>query len=542
MQSSRPVSHCVHWQSAPHFIDSSRAASPAESGAAFTHSHPLCSATICLLAAALVMLPASEARACPGDRSPGEPVVSSLHLPHFFPTDPVGVAFPANRDSTDYDTTFQPSFLTGFELFTDTDVYGDRLFVAYNSGFSVWDIAGARAGNPRFLNVREGWVSNHFLNWSNNVEESAFIEEISVLPLGGPGDPDENLVLIALAARDPVGFSAWIFDRSNNDLQQIYQVNDNHSFQVRLIEHTDGRFYAFSSRPDGIKVYDLTRARQIGTCFDDKITPVDECPGVDKGRVGGMTTGRYLDVWQRPANGAIFVSASDGVFGTAVGVELHRVDDPSNPAAATRLLGGLSSRTFGTALFDRGDQIYLAAIERLGNVDNVISFFNVSGCVDGGACSFAQALGEIDLLNFSAAQYLSFSTSAGRPFLYYGGALQNLAQPVVELLLDLSSIHPSVPGQDFAAMEITAGGPTYFDACNGQDVGYWGWYYPKNQFGLKNLSPRRGTFGGEYFYRAAYGVLDVHRFDPSQLEPVIEIFADGFESGTACAWTAPGCP
>ncbi len=40
--------------------------------------------------------------------------------------------------------------------------------------------------------------------------------------------------------------------------------------------------------------------------------------------------------------------------------------------------------------------------------------------------------------------------------------------------------------------------------------GYWGWYYKDNPTGFWNIAPYTGLVSGNHFYRAAFGLLDVH--------------------------------
>ncbi|NJO55669.1 MAG: hypothetical protein HC834_04120 [Rhodospirillales bacterium] len=95
------------------------------------------------------------------------------------------------------------------------------------------------------------------------------------------------------------------------------------------------------------------------------------------------------------------------------------------------------------------------------------------------------------------------------------------------MLLDLSTIHPTNTNQNFLSREVTNGGPTMVESCANRTISYWGWYYPKNNTGLHNISPRRGEFNGNYFYRAAVGVLDVHKRGATTGQPSITATASG---------------
>ncbi|MCG8458309.1 MAG: hypothetical protein MI919_18685, partial [Holophagales bacterium] len=76
--------------------------------------------------AVLMLFSPSIAMACPGDRTPAEPVVTSLHLSNWAPTDPVGQILPARRDSTDYLTLTLPGWGSGHELFKGVDILDNR--------------------------------------------------------------------------------------------------------------------------------------------------------------------------------------------------------------------------------------------------------------------------------------------------------------------------------------------------------------------------------------------------------------------------------
>ncbi len=448
-----------------------------------------------------------ELLGCSG-RTPGFAVTEDLWLPGVFQPGETALSnnqIPAERDSTQWSSATAPGFDSGHEIFQSVDVLGDHLYVAYNAGLSIWNVGGAaNAENPVRVKVRDGWNFGFcqgdpdcgpFLSFPNFGEVDFLVEDVDVLAqTGGPNH------YIAVSGKDPVGTSLWQFNTSTQALTAIYQDTTHASRQVRLLED-GGTIYVFTNDAGGLEVYSFTQALGQAPCLEEEGAPVD-CPGVHLGQIGTVDDGRYLDVLRRPS-GEILVATTDGDAGPQH-LELWSLDDPSSPGSAVQLFDGLHIRTFGVALFNYEGNDYLAALERDGSV-NVIKIFNVNGC-SGSACSLgAPVFDGVSVPPRISDQFLTFSMSGNTPFLYHGlfGALQG---EKVEQLLDLTTL--GRPGQNIT--EITDGGPTYFDTCQNEDLGYWAWYYTGNDFGFDNFNPRVGKFNGNYFYRAAGGMLDVH--------------------------------
>ncbi len=490
--------------------------------------------TVLFLLLVTTLQPAAlQAQTCAG-QTPAFPVPESLWLTDIFRpglSDLPGNQIPPERDSTAWNSTGPaPGFTSGFEIFESLDIAGDYLYVAYNAGFSVWNIAAANAEDPQRIAVRDGWhfadcqmsqICGPFLSFPGTGEIDFLIEDIAVLADGANH-------YIAVSGRNPVGMSLWQLNTTTGVLAPIYQDATRTSRQVRLAAF-DSTIYAFTSSDSGLEVYDVTRALAIDPCLEETGS---DCPGVFLGSVGTSSDGRYLDLLQRPTGDILIASSNGDVSG--LGLELWELPDPASPGIATRLFTGLDDRTFGTALFSYEDNDYLAALERDGSF-NVIKIFNINAC-GGGSCSLGVPMFELGVPPRISHQFLTFSTSNGTPFLYYG-LIGGFGGPKVEQLLNLTTL--GRPGQNIT--EMTTGGPTYFDACALEDLDYWPWYYPGNEFGLKNLSPRIGKFDSDthFFYRAAGGVLDVHVWEACA-EACAEIFSDGFESGDISAWSSGG--
>lgn len=483
---------------------------------------------------ALLVLGASPSwsQTCSGN-SPAFVVDEDLWLTNFFRpglTDLPGNRIPPERDSTDWGSLTIPGANSGHELFWAVDVLGDHLFVAYNAGLQVWNIRETggelpRAENPNRITLKDGW-RGEFLSFPEPGEDDFFVEDIDVIE--GPG----STVYVAISGRFPVGMSVWKFDTNNETLTTLYQNSNRSSRQVRLVDasatNNGSQIYAISSRENAVEVFDITRADQIDPCNDDQSTSNVECPGVYRGNVdsssANLTAGGYLDVMKLPS-GEVYIGVSDGTTAASLGLDLWQVN-LQTPQDSIRRFSGLDTRTFGLAFFSQpsgleggGTNYYLGAIERDGS-SNWIRIFDVSNCLTSNCSTLPRVGQQIDRPASLARQFLTYSTSNGTPFLYYGLVSPSIIGPKLELLLDVSNINN--------LKEITTGGPTYLDICSDQEIGYWGWYYSRNEFGFDNFTPTIGKFHPtrNYFYRAAVGMWDVHVWQGGATVPVMNVALD----------------
>ncbi len=410
----------------------------------------------------------------------------------FRPGNP-GEQLPAERDSSQWQSFTIPGANTGHELFQSLDIVDNYLFVVYNAGLQAWNISGSNAEDPDLRAAEDGWRGD-FLQFPSSGENDFFTTDVSAVnPTGGGSD-----VLVAVSAVDGVGLSIWRFTPSAT-LNQRYQDLGAGTISVRAIEF-GGSVYAFSGGITGVFVHDMTRADELGSpCLDDAGSV---CPGVFRGQLGTMDSGRQLDIIER--GGKVYVAATDGGATGELGLEIWEVADPSAPDGAVLKFSGLNTDSRGPELFEHNGDYYLAAVERDG--DRQVKIWNVNGCLDADGCgSLGAPLYSFTPRQVGSAHFLTFSRSNGVSFLYYGVQANGLDRTQVEMLLDLTTL-----GTTNQITEITDGGGTYTDECSGNTVDYWGDYYPDNGHGLRNTRPRIDKFQDEFFYRAAYGILDVH--------------------------------
>lgn len=414
---------------------------------------------------------------------------------------------PAIRDTTDrVGGLTVPGEARGHELFKAVAPVGDWLFVAYNAGIQAWRISGANAERPyRGLHTwyRDGW-QGHFLSFPQTSEKLTYIEDIAAVP-GGAG------TLVAASGKYPVGPSFWEFNGSA--FRPLYQDVGTATQQLRIAD-VGGTLYVLAADGGGIVVYDLSEASGfVSGCLDDRGS---SCGDVFLGRVSTTTAARYLDAMV--LGETLYVVST---LGSSDGVQLWEVD----PAAHSGFRKYASGNPYpavarGPALFAVGGDHYLAFVRRaiVAPKASRLEVYDIDDCLDADGCASLGAPVIDRFLHDRSAdeEFLTFSQSAdGTPFLYYGvyGAGASLTGPALEQLFDLSGLPASIE-------EVTAGGGSYVDPCNGKTIDYWGRYYGGNSFGLREVQPRMGKLHGDYFYRAGQTILDVHALVTPNTLPV----------------------
>ena len=453
---------------------------------------------IVIAVAAAVDTPAQILPDC-GTRTPAFPVAEFQGSTRLWPTNGFrparpGQQLPANRDSTQYITQTYPSALSGHELFWALDIVGDRVFVMYNVGVSVWDIGGANADNPTKITHRDG-IAGQWLAPQVTGEADGYTNDIAAIQ--DPANP--NRILVAVAAEHPVGTTLWNFDRTAGTLTQTYQQVDLSSEDVELVE-SGGRAYAIFADLRGAFVLDVSAASTLTQgCLDN------ECPpGINLGQIGGSPGGaaksRHLGMIKR--DGKVYVMTTNGeVTLFAPPTEIWELD-PAAPQSAVRRFHTQSPDSSAPVLFTKDGSYYAAMVQA-----RRLKIFNVTDCLDGDGCTtLGTPLFQNQLRPNYWTDYLTYSVSEGTPYLYYG--MDSLLQygSATERLYDLSNL-----GGSNQLSEITETGQTYTDPCNGLGpIGYWASYYELNDTGFRHFNPRKGKFAGRFFYRVNHATFDVH--------------------------------
>lgn len=437
-----------------------------------------------------------QAQLC-GENSPAFPVPefrgsTRLWPSNFRPGNP-GQQLPPNRDSTQYVGTTYPYAGNGHEQFIGMDIASDRLFVLYNVGISAWDISGANAENPQRLHYRDG-IEGHWLSHPGTGEDDGYVLDVAAMQ-----DPSNaNRIFVVTSGKIPVGAGIWRFDKVANQLSPIYQDTTKEGSEVTMAQF-GGRVYAFVSSNTGAFVLDVTQSNTLTSpCLDTA------CPGgIYKGKIGTANGSRYIDAIER--NGIMYVAMSMGGISPNAALPQIWETDPASPSTAVRrYLGATTVRdTNSPVLLKKGANYYMGVVE-----NKRLRIYNINDCLDTSGCTGLPSplYDEALRTNNWTTNYLTYSESDGTPFLYTGIAGGNLSGTSVERLIDLSNL-----GSSNILPEITAGGQTYTDPCNGLGpIGYWADYYTLNDHGSRNFVPNKGKFNGGYFYRTTVATIDVH--------------------------------
>ncbi|MEM9598560.1 MAG: hypothetical protein AAGD06_30120, partial [Acidobacteriota bacterium] len=416
---------------------------------------------------------------------------------NFRPGDP-GERIPLDRDTTQRIAgTTIPGASSGHEYFKGVDVLGSTLFVAYNAGIQAWRINGTNAEVPLRLSIRDGW-QGHFLDFPPSSEQLNFVEDIQVL------DPGAGNTIVAVTGKEPVGPSIWEWNGTNFIAK--YQDEGTTIRQIRLVD-TGTKVYAIGvsdNTNDSVVMYDASAAAGlINPCLDDRGTT--GCgAAIRLGKLPGTGLRRYIDTIV--VGNKIYAAVSSGL--SFLPMEIWEISIPAIPSNAQMRFQGLNGAR-GMQFIQKGGNTYLALVESTaGNANDRIKIFDVDDCLDLNGCTtLGSPLVNRPIRPFpnTSEQFLTYSESGNTPFLYYGAASLLADGSQVEQLLDITNL-----GTTNVITEVTDGGGTYVDGCNGTTVDYWGDYYQRNDFGLRDFYPRTGKFSGNYFYRAAQTVLDVH--------------------------------
>ncbi|HEV7670855.1 MAG TPA: PKD domain-containing protein [Thermoanaerobaculia bacterium] len=460
----------------------------------------------------------AQAQNCEGDggcgfmtcKTPAHPVPQSL-WGELQPVD-VGTIPPA-RDNTDFNE-FTSSYGVANPLWMSLDIDSGYLYSVISHGFQIWDIRTTPASPVSITTVA---APSTFLYWPQG--------ELKV-PLR---DIDVEGNLGAIAGQSDIGITLWDF--TNKMTPRLLYQNSGYIGNQVYTTTIGNQVYAFfateasgahpASRPGGVLVYNMSTARAnapVVPCLDEGF---GTCSGVYVGRIAARTQVRYID-------------GVDNYVALATGpVASFEIWDVANPAAPVQKLSGLSG-VYGVAMWKSGGHYYLAT-----HTDFAGSIYDVS-CITGSSCTIGSPIWTMPMPGGTEELYVTYSSSAGRPFLYFGSdnACGSFPpDPQREFLVDVS-----VPSQ---AHDIT---PPQKVSLGGQQIGYWDYYYRRNPTGFNRIMPRMGKFENEYFYRAAQSILDIHKrtggvapvvdFDwsPTSVYPGTPVAFSDLSSGAPSSW------
>jgi len=381
---------------------------------------------------------------------------------------------------------------TRFPMATGIDIENGYIFLAAYFGFQIWDIRTAPE-TPVKLGVVDGW-SGAFASW---VSGSSEVDQI-IRAIDAPAGDD---TLAAVGGINPAGLSIWNTQNKSQPALLYQDAPSKHVYQVYAAT-IGGHAYAFAAVYEGdagIFAYDMTAARQLSRCLEDRtVTPgATTCPGVYKGRV---FNGSSQYVHGMPFGQRHFLVRSAGSRPPR-SVNLYDVTNPAIPVAVTSGYSG--TFTAGVALWSQGNIAYLAV-----RTANKVNIHDVTTCLTTGCASLPAPIASVSVAPVPESdewKSVDFSRSGTTPMLFIGNhdlchANESLSH--TEYVFDVSN--------PLAPRDIT---PPGILVDLGETVDYWSWYYSDFIRGFGNTAPRGGKFNGAYLYRADLTLFDVHKWN-----------------------------
>ncbi|MEM9290113.1 MAG: PKD domain-containing protein [Acidobacteriota bacterium] len=384
---------------------------------------------------------------------------------------------PINRDTTGFNG------VGSFEVnpyWQSLDPENGWLFSVADLRFQIWDITSNPASPTA---VEDAAFSQLGLSWTPDAHAFDVFTDIDA--------PEGNSNLVAVSGRYGMGMA--VFDTTVKDSPVIrYQdvgLGLGRWADAVYSTRINGRDYAFVGAEQdtgGAFVYDLTEASQLGsTCVEQQPGDSTPCSNVFLGQLGSRITAFYID------GVGDFVALSSTVFPR--GFEIWNV---SNPASPSKVMDALSTTgVYALSMFLADGEHYIAM-----RTTSDFRIYNVE-CITNGSCSPGSPVWSRTLPSIAGDTMVTDSISGGQPFLYIGTDSWCIDGNQHEWVYDVSN--PANP------RDIT---PPNTSVVNGESVSYWGWYYrPNGVHGFNRVKPRMAKFAGDYLYRAANSILDVHQ-------------------------------
>jgi len=444
-----------------------------------------------------------------------------------------------DRDTTAFNEFTMP--YGGHPWFYGIDVENGWVLTGLAHGIGVWD-ARANPGQPTAVSRV---LYNPFGSFP--VLPNGELAKIIFIAVDAPAGVD---TVAALAGLNGAGLVA--IDLSDKAAPRAaYQSSMKNAESVYAVRLGSVNYAFMASNgggsPVGVYAYDLTAALAFNGCSEEASDPRSAaCPGVLLGRIATSGAPSYV---HGVGNYLVVGMGSSGGF------QIFDISNPSSPQLKLSHLTNGVRAVHGVAMWQQGSSLYVGArLEpSLTERNQETAIFNVS-CVATSCAGAPPLVSSLVTRTGGGSNYLTFSRDAGgTPYLYAGSDAIGCDGVTTqrEWLLDVGN--PAAP-HDLTPQGTISVSANYSGVTLSSPVGYWGWYYRQSPSGFNLVAPRAGKFYGDYFFRAARSIFDIHKkstpsppssnfsWSPSQIYPGDTVqFADlSTGSPTSWSWTFPG--
>lgn len=455
-------------------------------------SHLAAAAAVLLLAVAA--LPAAAYPGC----SDGTPAIS---VPQTLWEGLQPAAVKPFADTTHYNGHQVPCQcqLGNSPLWAAVDVEDGVLFAAYSNGLNLFTLGDP--ANPKkagVADVRTGAFPKP-ITWHSELRD--FLYHVDA--------PRGRSDVAVVAGLSQAGLTVF---KTGNPSSPVATYQDSggqepgKQFTGVYAAEVGSRLFAFagvSQGNPGLHVYDLDAAVAANGCSENSFTSI-KCNGVLRAPIDTAAVG-YLSGIELGGGKHLLITSATG---SSKGLKVWEiVPSASFGYQATQRVSAFGDQTlFGVATWTQGSKAYVAV-----RTASAAQIYDISSCLGGSCGSLAgKEVGPALQLGFlSGWQSITFSRAgnrdSGTPHLYFGndGKCHNGRKK--EWLYDVSN--PASP------VEVTGNKTTVVTASDGhqQTVDYWSYSYSRNPSGFSQVMPRMGKFLGDYFYRAAWTIMEAHR-------------------------------
>ncbi len=426
----------------------------------------------------------------------------------FQPADPPG-PLPRERDSSSYTSYEQPcehwtNPSASLNRFVDMSKQGNFLYVATSSGFSIWDIAGNNARQPKRRIIRDGLCDRgSWLSFPPPGEVDFHAKNVHTY------DKGDNETLFVVTGGNV--FGVWIHNRSTNSLRQTYQLTKGSTQEISFLVQKNNKPYVVQRIGSELYALDLEKLGSFNGCTESYNShlktfsgncesPNHQLISYHFNNIPGVAY-RLSFVRKIGDKVVLLTKAGTKTFELSTLNENQTWSQFSHRKVFTR---DQSNFSLLAGAFVKDDKFYVVASKEIGSRDAMI-ILDVTSCIQ----STTPCNQNYEIFNYKFAQgrtftFVNFSTNnQGKSYLYLG----RVVGASTERLLDITSFSKNNP-----IMYDVTSGSSYVDPCTGHQLNYLeAMSYPAT-YGTKNRLSYFGKWFGKYFYRGSWMVFDVHEF------------------------------